>query len=253
MKLNKTNLLIKILIICCLAIILGISVTLLMINDSNKLAFDIEYDNNLVDSMQVVASTQNENNVVTSRGSIDRTINYDEVQGNSEDNVEASLLDEAIEEIEYKSIDEIEISIDMDLTERCGISKEDFKVLIEGVKADKSKFFYDNSDIIYDLCEKYSINEIFFCGLIAGESGWNIASNHRAKNNYISMMSGGTLIYYPSVEEGLEAATALLHDKYLTPGGAFYSGKTLYCVQKRFCPNSSTWVGLIYGCMSQIV
>lgn len=153
----------------------------------------------------------------------------------------------------YKSIDEITISKNMDLTIRCGISKEDFKRLMQDLKTDTSGFFEKNSDIIYDLCEKYELNEIFFCGLIAAESGWNITKSHRNKCNYISMMSKGKMIRFASEEEGLEAAAKLLHNKYLTPGASYYRGKTLASVQKIFCPNSSTWVGLVYGCMKQIV
>lgn len=166
-------------------------------------------------------------------------------------------ISENIEDVEqetnYITIDEVKISKNMDLTINCGLSKEDFKDLMKNLKCDTSGFFYENSDTIYDLCQKYELNEIFFCGLIAGESGWNIASNHRSKCNYISMMSKGKLIKYNTPEEGLEAAAKLLHTKYLSEGGAYYSGKTLASVQKRFCPNSSTWVNLIYGCMKQVI
>lgn len=155
--------------------------------------------------------------------------------------------------VKYKKIEEITISRDMDLTIRCGISREDFIKLIQNMKVDYSGFFAKNAGIIYDLCEKYEINEIFFCGLIAAESGWNIASSHRNAHNYISMMSSKGLIKYSSDEEGLEAATKLLHNKYLTKGGSCYSGKTLSAIQKRFCPNSNTWVGLVFGCMKQVV
>lgn len=158
-----------------------------------------------------------------------------------------------IEETQYISIEEITISRDMDLTERCEISKEDFINLMENMRVDYSGFFAENAETIYDLCEEYDINEIFFCGLIAAESGWNIASNHRNTCNYISMMSGGKLIRYSTPEEGLEAAAKLLHNRYLTEDGSCYYGKTLSCVQKRFCPNSSTWVGLVYGCMKQVI
>ena len=153
----------------------------------------------------------------------------------------------------YISIEEIKISKDMDLTKRCGISKEDFKTLMTNLKSDTTGFFENNSDTIYILCEKYEINELFFCGLIAAESGWKIATSHRNTNNYISMMSKGKLIRYATPEEGLEAAAKLLHNKYLTEGGSYYYGKTLSCVQKRFCPNSSTWVNLVYGCMNVII
>lgn len=157
-----------------------------------------------------------------------------------------------IQEVTYKKIDEITISKKMDLTVRCGISKEDFKKLIKSLKKDTTKFFYKNSDLIYDLCEKYEINEIFFCGLIAAESGWNIVESHRVKCNYISMMSNGTLIRYSSTKSGLEAAAKLLHKKYLTPKGEYYNGKTLRGVQKMFCPDLE-WVDLVYDCMKQIV
>lgn len=155
--------------------------------------------------------------------------------------------------VKYKKIEEITISRDMDLTIRCGISREDFIKLMQNMKVDYSGFFAKNAGIIYDLCEKYEINEIFFCGLIAAESGWNIASSHRNTHNYISMMSSKGLIKYSSDEEGLEAATKLLHNKYLTKVGSCYSGKTLSAIQKRFCPNSNTWVGLVFGCMKQVV
>ena len=155
--------------------------------------------------------------------------------------------------VNYKTIDEVKISRDMDLTVPCGLSREDFIKLMTDLKVDMSGFFERNAGTIYDLCQKYELNEIFFCGLIAGESGWNIASSHRNTHNYISMMSGGKLIHYSSDSEGLEAAAKLLHNRYLTEGGSYYRGKTLSSIQKIFCPNSSTWVGLIFGCMSQIV
>lgn len=158
-----------------------------------------------------------------------------------------------VEEEKYISIEEIKISRNMDLTVRCGISKEDFRTLLANLRPDTTGFFEQNSDIIYDLCEKYEINEIFFCGLIAAESGWKIASNHRNTNNFVSMMSRGKLIRYATPEEGLEAAAKLLHNSYLTEGGSYYYGKTLSDVQIRYCPDSSTWVGLVYGCMNVIV
>ena len=83
---------------------------------------------------------------------------------------ERLIEEQEIEETNYITIEEIKISRDMDLTQRCGISKEDFKTLMTNLKSDTSGFFEENSDIIYDLCEKYEINEIFFCGLIAAES-----------------------------------------------------------------------------------
>ena len=150
-------------------------------------------------------------------------------------------------------IEEVTISVDMDLNVRTGLSKEDFIKLIDGVEQDTSGFFKENASYIYDMCEKHSINEIFFCGLISAESGWNIAQSHRNTHNYISLMSSNGLIRFASVEDGLEKAAQTLHDKYLTPGAPLYNGSTLAGVKTRFCPASSTWVNLVYGRMQQIM
>ncbi len=184
---------------------------------------------------QIMKTTERKE-ITLARAGQERTIQVENQESNSK----------------YISIEDITISKDMDLSKRCGISKEDFKILMTNLKKDTSGFFKENSDIIYDLCEKYEINEIFFCGLIAAESGWNIASNHRSANNYISMMSKGRLIRYSSTEEGLEAAAKLLHNNYLSSDGAYYHGATLSGVQKCFCPES-TWLNLVYNCMEQTI
>lgn len=157
------------------------------------------------------------------------------------------------EEVNYISIDDVSISIDMDLSITTGLSKEDFINLISNCSADTSGFFEENADLIYDLCQIYSINEIFFCGLISAESGWNIAQNHRNTYNYISLMSSGGLIRFSSVEDGLESAAIALHNNYLTPGGKFYRGSTLEGVRTIFCPVNPGWTSLVYGRMRQIL
>lgn len=172
---------------------------------------------------------------------------------NENNKTEESKIEENKDTTNYISINEVKISKNMDLTKRTGLSREDFIKLIAKAKCDTSGFFETNAGTIYDLCEKHSINEIFFCGLISAESGWNIASNHRRTHNYISLMKNGKLIKYSSVYEGLEVAAKKLHNNYLTPGGKFYHGKTLKGVKTNFCPASSTWVDLVYGRMKQIL
>ncbi len=172
---------------------------------------------------------------------------------NAENKKESISNEENEEEANYISIQEVKISKNMDLTVRTGLSKQDFISLIAGVKQDTSGFFEENAEKIYDLCEQYSLNEIFFCGIISAESGWNIAQNHRKTHNYISLMSNGKLIRYSSVESGLTEAARVLHTNYLSKGGKYYYGKTLSAVKTKFCPASSTWVNLVYGRMSQIV
>ena len=197
---------------------------------------------------------------VSSRKSMnDRQSTETQTENNQTEQIEATNQEQNQEpeniepEKTYTQIKDVKISKDMDLTVSTNLSKEDFKTVISGVKQDASKFFYNNSDLIYDLCQQYELNEIFFCGLISAESGWNIADNHRRTHNYISLMSKGNLIKYNSVEEGLEVSAKTLHNKYLTKGGVFYYGKTLSAVKTKFCPASSTWVNLVYGRMKQII
>ena len=184
-----------------------------------------------------------------------------EEEDNTEDSISSEIINATKENAptaitipmeQYIELSQVSISMGMNLTTRTGLSKEDFKTLMAGCRADTTKWFYNNSDLIYDLCKKYSINEVFFCGLISAESGWNIASNHRATNNYTSLMSGGKLIHYSSLEQGLDASAKVLHDKYLTPGGSFYHGATISGVARCYCPESS-WPGLVFGRMKQIV
>ena len=230
---SKSGLKIKqVISILSLLVITATSTQLLFLKQENTNEVKEE---NTIEEIKIAETTNERNVEVTSRGNFERPVQ------------------EIKEEQNYISIEEIKISRNMDLTVRCGISKEDFKTLMTNLKPDTTGFFKENSDTIYDLCEKYEINEIFFCGLIAAESGWKIASNHRNSNNYVSMMSGGKLIKYATPEEGLEAAAKLLHNRYLTEGGSYYYGKTLSAVQTRYCPNSSTWVGLVYGCMNVII
>lgn len=220
-------------------VILGTSIQLFNMKGNEIQIAKESVQEEVKETIEVSSESYERTAKVTSRSEVDRTA------------VKENKIPQAV--AKYKKIEEITISRDMDLSVRCGVSKEDFNKLMSNLKVDTSGFFKRNSNTIYDLCEKYEINEIFFCGLIAAESGWNIASSHRNANNYISMMSKGKLIKYSSEAEGLEAAAKLLHNRYLTPGGSCYSGKTLSGVQKRFCPNSNTWVGLVFGCMKQVV
>lgn len=214
-------------------------------------------------SSEEVIQNQIENNIreeQSSRRTIVATSRFSEKREKVEENeIVEENVEEIVEIVEEEiiqtstPIEEVKISKDMDLTVRTGLSRDDFIILISEVKADTSGFFEENAGLIYDVCEKYQINEIFFCGLISAESGWAIAKNHRNTYNYISLMSNNGLIRFSSVEDGMEKAAKTLHEKYLTPGGAFYYGPTLAGVKTKFCPASSTWVNLVYQRMDQII
>lgn len=105
---------------------------------------------------------------VSSRKSMnDRQSTETQTENNQTEQIEATNQEQNQEpenvepEKIYTQIKDVKISKDMDLTVSTNLSKEDFKTVISGVKQDTSKFFYNNSDLIYDLCQKYELNEIF--------------------------------------------------------------------------------------------
>lgn len=198
---------------------------------------------------EMETTTERKELVITSRSSEGRNEEIPVIEQEEPEQVEE--VQEPV--IQTTPIEEVTISKDMDLTVRTGLSRDDFILLISRVEQDTSNFFEENAGLIYDMCEKYQINEIFLCGLISAESGWSIASNHRNTHNYISLMSNNGLIKFASVEEGIEKAAQTLHDNYLTPGGRFYYGTTLSAVKTKFCPASSTWVNLVFQRMNQIL
>ena len=201
-----------------------------------KIVEEVNIDKLIRNKKTELAINYTRNTKTTSRSEVNREVKKEKTK----------------KEQKYIEPKDVKISKNMDLSKRTGLSKEDFKKVIKNLKQDKSKFFYNNADTIYDLCEKYQINEMFFCGLIVAESGWNVAPNHRKTHNYISLMYKGKLIRYSSTKEGLEVAAKKLHQNYLTPGGKFYGGKTIAGVQKRFCPASTTWDDLVYGSMKYV-
>ncbi len=233
--------------------VIGITFMAIKMYPKVQLAEQIDYNSRMSKVQVKLAEAQPERDLtkITSRGSLEtRTSTQEKKKDTKAEKKESKNKKDTTK---YVSIKDVKISRNMNLTVRTGLSRKDFIKLVAGVRQDTSGFFEENAGTIYDLCKKYNINEIFFCGLISAESGWNIASNHRRTHNYISLMSKGKLIRYGSVYEGLEVAAQKLHNNYLTPGGRFYHGKTLSAVKTNFCPASSTWVDLVYGRMKQML
>lgn len=266
---RKTLVSIKVstLLLIVLVVVILIVVGVVIATNSNKTEYKEENTNKVSNEVDKVSEVTEVNTskatgrngmAITARSSDSRTDGTtiaEEVEEAQEEAIEKAEEAAVIEEpvVQTTPIEDVKISKDMDLTVRTGLSRDDFILLISGVREDTSNFFEENAGLIYDVCEKYEINEIFFCGLISAESGWAIASNHRNTHNYISLMSGNGLIKFATVEEGIEKAAQVLHDNYLTPGARFYYGKTLAGVKTKFCPASSTWVNLVYQRMAQIV
>ena len=155
-----------------------------------------------------------------------------------------------IEEVKEQYADGL--SYDMDVTRLSGGTKEQFKLLMNSIDMDDENDFYtENSDIIYDICKKYSINEIFFCGIISAESWWGTAENAISHNNFTGMMGSNGLSYYESTYQNLDETASNLANNYLTEGGKCYYGKQIADVAISYC--GSSWTDLVWERMMEIV
>lgn len=159
---------------------------------------------------------------------------------------------EEYEELQqYIKIEDVKISFDMDVSKPTGLSKEDFVTLVTNMKYDRTGILEQNAEVIWECCQKYSVNEIFVLGICGIESAWCSAPQHQNTHNYSSLMSGGKLISYPSDAAGFEAMIKLLGQKYLSPNGSLYHGATITGVGRCYC-NPTSWPKKVYTCMQQV-
>lgn len=162
------------------------------------------------------------------------------------------------EQVDYEEIityinpEDLKISFNMDVSKTTGLSQEDFVVLVQNMKCDKTGILEKNAAWIWECCQKYNVNEIFVLGICGIESAWCSAPQHQNTHNYCSMMKGGKLISYSSDEAGFEAMIKLLGQKYLSPKGALYHGATITGVGTKYC-NTTTWPPKVYKCMQQVL
>ena len=109
----------------------------------------------------------------------------------------------------------------MDLTQRTGLTKEEFKMLIGNLKPDTSKFFYDNSDYIYDgggqirFTETYSYENLF--SLVTSDQKYKIMNV--LTSDYVSVDSWGYSISITN--KSVDSASDVEFEYYNKDGGYF--------------------------------
>lgn len=166
---------------------------------------------------------------------------------------EVADAEETKPEILYKSLDEVKISRDMNLTETTGLSKEDFCELLANFKYDYAGFYERNAGAIWDLSQKYKVNEVFICGVFALESYYGADDRHVNTHNYGSIMNkDGKMVRYATDAEGIEANFKLFANCYLNPEGKYYKGVILDSIGDTYCPPTPecpSWADKVYCCM----
>lgn len=118
----------------------------------------------------------------------------------------------------------------------------------------KAKNFIPYASALITTEQKYSVNVFFLIGIEALESGWctskisqncnNLGGVRESKahpSNGCGSNKGGGFAYFNTVNEFIDYHGNLLHNKYLTPGGPYYNGKTPSAVVIKYCPGCSNW------------
>lgn len=153
----------------------------------------------------------------------------------------------------YKSLDEVKISRNMDLTKTTGLSKEDFVELLSDFPYDYAGFYERNAEEIWEQSQRYQVNEIFMSGVYGLESYYGSDKRHISCHNYGSIMTrDGKLVRYASDAEGIEANYKLFSNCYLSPDGKYYKGVTLDSIGDTYCPptpDCPSWADKVYSCM----
>lgn len=152
-------------------------------------------------------------------------------------------------EEEYSSLEEVINQMDygMEMGKPCGLSKEDFVKLMEELPYDYTGFYARNAEFIWEMEQQYQVNAIFYCGIVAQESGW--ARYDACKNNYTGYTSGTGYAAFESEEAGIEATFKLLSEEYiakeLTTIGSIAPVYLGY--------SGGTWDRKVYSAMKMIV
>lgn len=208
--------------------------------DTTEIA-DIEETVETVETVQLSSVSESE--------AVNEIQTVAEAEAEAETETESESESEPV--VQYKSLEEVEMSRDMDLTKTSGLSREDFCNLLADFKYDYAGFYERNSGLIWDLSQEYQVNEFFICGVFAEESLYGSNEAHISTHNYGSIMKNGKLVSYESDAEGIRANFELFANSYLSPDGKYYKGVTIDSIADTYC--NSSWAGRVYSCMKKFL
>lgn len=116
------------------------------------------------------------------------------------------------------------------LRELSNLSEKQIYNMLEGTALQKLAGSY------YAYERKYGVNAIFLASLNSLESGYGRSSLAVNNRNIGGVKSGsGGWRHFSSWDACLDYIANLIDSKYLTKGGAYYSGPSIWDVNKRYC------------------
>ena len=119
-----------------------------------------------------------------------------------------------------------------DVSELSHITVDDARHMLQGTALSTEAETYVKAE------EKYHVNAVFLMAIAAHESAWGTSRRAREDNNltgYGVTSDRAKGINKSTKEEGLLLTAKTLHEKYLTPGGSYYTGTSVEAVNAHYC------------------
>ena len=135
-----------------------------------------------------------------------------------------------------------------DLTEKSNLNKEKAQRLLEGSALQTAAGAYVHAE------EKHGVNAIFLMALTSHESGHG-RSKLAINNNNIGGVknSSGGWAYYSDWGECIMHIARFISNSYLKEDGIYYNGKSIWGVQKSYCPDGSAWADMINSLANEML
>lgn len=161
----------------------------------------------------------------------------------------------------------LNVSINMRLNKKSGLTREDYIKIFKDNSNDKYKIFEENAQVFYELEDKYKINGLFVAAIGIHESNWGTSNIAVQKKNlfgygsYDSDPYNGSYLF-ESYQYGIETVAKTLVKNYLNPAGtaiydgetatgAYYNGPNIEAVNVRYASDQN-WSNRIFEIMTYL-
>ena len=137
----------------------------------------------------------------------------------------------------------------MEIDKPCGLTKEAFVSIMENLPYDYVGFYERNAEFIWEMEQKYNVNAIFICGIIAIESEWG--QYDACRNNYSGLTGSGSNGYavFETEEEGIEETFLYVINNCIS-----YDFTTIPSIAYPYTRvKVTTWDSQVYSAMQMIL
>ena len=159
------------------------------------------------------------------------------------------------------------LNIDMDLSQKSGLTLSDYKTVFTGIPSDRNKIFEQMLEIFYNAEQKYKINGIFLAAIGIHESAWGTSTLAINKNNLFGYMAYDRDPYnsasaFENYENAINTVAEALSSRYLhmsgtkisdelTASGTYYNGTTAASVNIKYASDPE-WHNKVFSYMQYL-